>query len=157
MILDANIIHELIVCEKQIIQPPFELKQEKGHYRTGFELQSVDGKYFFKAFGRYNAAFNENFSVGLIYIPKQEKGNFEILRCNGPHGEHRMFPRHINYHIHIASHQAIESGLREDSVIEVTDKYANYEEALRFFVNYVHLKKDDIDRYFPPKQLSMFK
>ena len=156
MQFDELLINELINCEKQIIHPPAALKLEKGHYRIGFELQSNDRKYFFKAFGRYNAVFNENFSVGLIYFPQHEKGSYEVIRCNGPHGEHIQFPHHTYYHIHKASSEAINVGFKEDRMIEITDKYTNYEEALRFFVQYINVNAIDIERYFPPKQLSMF-
>ncbi len=83
MALDQNFIDELIRCQKQVIKEPSTWKLDKGNYRMGFELQSVNEEYFFSAFGRYNAMFNENFSFGLVYFPKHEKGSFEIIRCNG--------------------------------------------------------------------------
>ena len=70
-------------------------------------------KNIFTAFGRYNAMFNENFSFGLVYFPKHEKGSYEIIRCNGPHGEHVQFPHHVHYHIHKATKQNIENGLKK--------------------------------------------
>ncbi len=76
MLLDQDKIEELIACSKKCIKNPPPWKLEKGHYRTDFELQSADDLYFFSAFGRYNAVFNENFSFGLVYFPKQEKGSF---------------------------------------------------------------------------------
>lgn len=156
MTLDQDTIDNLIRCRKRIIKPPSQWKLDKGNYRTGFELQSIDYDYFFTAFGRYNEMFNENFSFGLVYFPKHEKGSYEIIRCNGPHGEHMQFPHHIHYHIHKASQQNIDSGLKEDSTIEITNQYTNFEEAFRFFVRYVNVIQADIDTIFPPKQSTLF-
>jgi hypothetical protein len=158
MKLTSELLKLLIETPKEIIQPPGKPKLDRGHYRIGFEMQSPDQKYFFSGFGRYNAMFEENFSVGLIFIPKDEKGMLEILRCNGPHGEHKMFPHHNYYHIHKATSETIDQGLKEDSFIELTDKFTTFGDALRFFVRYVHLKPDDIVKFFPDKdsQLEMF-
>ena len=159
MNLNNELINMLLNSTKEIVQPPGKPKLERGHYRIGFELQSIDKSFFFSAFGRYNAMFQENFSIGLIYIPKDEKGTHEILRCNGQHGEHKMFPHHTYFHIHRASEDAIEQGLNEDCCIEITDKYATFEEALRYFVKLVNLRSEDIKKYFPGKdlQLDIFK
>ena len=155
MKLDNEFIQILLNSTKEIVQPPNKPKLERGHYRIGFELQSIDKSYFFSAFGRYNVMFQENFSIGLIFIPKDEKGVYELLRCNGQHGEHKMFPHHTYFHIHRASTDAIEQGLREDCGIEITDKYATFEEAVRFFVSLIHLNPEDINKYFPAKDLQL--
>jgi hypothetical protein len=154
MKFDNELIKKLLICEKEIVQPPSKPKFERGHFRIGFELQSEDKDFYFTAFGRYNATFPENFSVGLVYNPRQEKGSYEILRCNGPHGEHKKFPHHVNFHIHKITTDAIENGLREDSFVEITDKYATFEEAVRFFVRYINLRPQDSKRYFPGRDLQ---
>ncbi len=156
MDIDQNVIDELIRCPKRIIKEPTSWKLEKGNYRIGFELQSIDEKYFFTAFGRYNAMFNENFSFGLVYFPKHEKGSYEIIRCNGPHGEHVQFPHHVHYHIHKATKQNIENGLKEDSTIEITTGYTTFDEAFRFFVCYINVIQGDINSIFPIKELTLF-
>ena len=155
MKFDNELTTKLLTCEKTIIQPPGKPKLERGHYRMEFQLQSIDEEFYFNAFGRYNAMFPENFSIGLVYDPKHEKGSYEIVRCNGPHGEHAMFPHHIHFHIHKITVDAIQHGLKEDSYIEITDKYAQYEDALRFFVTYINLKIEDIERFFPGRDLQM--
>ena len=159
MKFDADIINKLLTCKKKIVQAPGKLKLERGHYRIGFDMQSEDDNFYFSAFGRYNAMFPENFSIGLIYIPKDEKRSYEILRCNGPHGEHKMFPHHVHYHIHKITTDAVESALKEDCFIELTDKYATYDDALHFFVKYINLTADDIKQYFPGDdfQFKLFK
>jgi len=154
MKFDDDLINKLLSCEKKIIQPPGKPKLERGHYRIGFDLQSVDEAFFFTAYGRYNAMFPENFSLGLKYNPKQERGSFDLLRCNGPHGEHKMYPHHVYFHIHKITTDAMVNGLKEDSVIEITDRYANFEDALRFFVRHINLIPEDIKRHFPGRDLQ---
>lgn len=150
-----QLIQRLLNCPKEIVQPPVKPRHEKGHYRIGFELQSVDKEFYFNAFGRYNSTFPENFSVGLIYFPKDERGSFEILRCNGMHGEHKLFPHHVNFHIHKITTEAIENNLKEDCNIEITDEYVTFDDALRFFVKYINLNPEDIQKYFPGKELQL--
>src|SRR2546430_1685956 len=101
-------IDQLINCDKKIVThttgwrlPAW--KPDRGHHRIALELQSTDEEFLFNAFGRYNSQFEENFSFGLLYIPKHEKGSYEIVRCNGPHGEHLQYPHHVHYHIHKAT------------------------------------------------------
>jgi hypothetical protein len=78
MTFDDKLIKKLLTCEKEIVQAPGKLKLERGHYRIGFEMQSKDNEFHFGAFGRFNAVFQENFSIGLVYNPKHEKGSYEI-------------------------------------------------------------------------------
>ena len=154
MKFDDNLIKRLLTCEKEIVQTPGNFKLVRGHYRLEFEMQSTDKEFYFVAYGRYNSVFPENFSIGLRYYPRQEKGSFDILRCNGPHGEHKLSPHHTHFHIHKITTSAIESGLKEDCMIEITDKYANFEDALHFFVRYTKLKPDHIKSYFSDKNLQ---
>ncbi|MBP7496180.1 MAG: hypothetical protein KA792_00750 [Bacteroidales bacterium] len=156
MVLTQNIIDELITCQKRINKMPVEWKQDKGHFKVDFELQSLDEQYYFSAFGRYNEKFNENFSFGLVYLPKHIKGSYELIRCNGPHGEHHQFPHHIHYHIHKATQKNIEKGLKEDCTIEITTEYTNFDEAFHFFARHINIIQDDINILFPPKQTSLF-
>ena len=156
MTFNQNIIDEMIRCPKRMIKKPLPWKADRGQYRTEFELQSIDEQHFFTVFGRYNEKFNENFSFGLVYFPKHEKSSFEIIRCNGPHGEHKQFPHHIYYHIHKATEQNIESGLKENSTVEITESYTTFDESFRFFVKYINVIKSDVDSAFPHKQGSLF-
>lgn len=155
MKFDEQLILKLLTCPKEIVEAPGKQRLDRGHYRLGFDLQSIDKQFYFSAFGRYNAMFPENFSVGLVFFPKDEKGSYEILRCNGQHGEHMMFPHHNYFHIHKITPVAVNDLMREDCFIETTDKYATFEEALRFFVGYIQLKPNDIQKYFPGRDLQM--
>jgi hypothetical protein len=50
------------------------------------KLVSKDEVHKFSVFLRQNEVFQEDFTIGLIYI-NQEGKTFTIFRCNGPHGE----------------------------------------------------------------------
>ncbi len=149
-------INELITCEKQIIEPPSkDFKEERGHLKKTFTLKSIDGKFQFNAFIRYNSKFKENFSVGLDYNPKEEKGTICLIRCNGPHCENINFPHHISAHIHKASVETINSGQKPERNAEETNEYATLEEAIQFFTNFVNITSSDKKKYFPLTQQEL--
>ena len=67
-------IEDLIHCQKKIIDPPKkEMSLADGHWRNGMNLQSEDGEHDFIVFMRKNEDFEENFAIGLIYLPKDVK------------------------------------------------------------------------------------
>ncbi len=143
-------ITDLLNCEKQIVDPPTrEYKEERGQLKKNFTLQSSDGNFSFYGFVRGNVYFKENFSIGLDYNPKEEKGTICLLRCNGAHGENRIFPHHSVFHIHKASAETINSGLKPESNIEKTEAYASLEEAIQYFLTYINLNSQDKRKYFP--------
>ena len=73
-------IEKLINCPKRIIESPKkELQLVNGHWRNDMELQSDDGEYNFSVFMRKNEDFEENFSIGLIYNPRDVRGDIPLL------------------------------------------------------------------------------
>lgn len=148
-------IEELITCPKEVTDPPpKEMKKERGHWKKSFELESKDGDHRFLAFIRYNDEFIENFSVGLIYNPRERRGKIHLLRCNGPHGGTREFDHHDKPHIHKAKPEIINQELNSETYIEVTDRYASWQEALQFFIRRVNIK--NAAEHFPPPQSELF-
>jgi len=144
-----SFIQELLNCEKLIIDPPSkDFKEDRGQLKKTFSLQSVDGKYAFNAFIRGNIHFNENFSVGLDYNPKEEKGTLCLLRCNGAHGENNIFPHHSYFHIHQASAESINCGLKPECNIIETNDYASLEEAIQYFIKNINISLSDRRKYF---------
>jgi hypothetical protein len=145
-----ELLQELFDCEKTIIDPPSkEYKEERGHLKKSFTLQSLDGKYSFVGFIRCNVQFNENFSVGLDYNPREEKGTICLLRCNGSHGETKIYPHHSAFHIHMANAETINSGLKPESNIHVTTDYASLDEAIQFYLRKINVTMQDRKNYFP--------
>jgi hypothetical protein len=111
---------------------------------------------FFKGFIRVNVSFQENFSIGLDYNPKEEKGTICLLRCNGNHGENVVFPHHSACHIHRANAFTLNEGLKPESHIEQTAAYSGLEEAIQHFVKLINIDTAQADKHFPPKQLNLF-
>lgn len=145
-----GLIQELIDCEKEIVDPPpREFKKDRRQLKKNFTLRSLGGEYSFNAFIRVSTHFNENFSIGLDYNPKEEKGTICLLRCNGAHGENNVFPFHVSYHIHRASAETINKGLKPESNIENSDAYASFEEAIQFFIKEINVKLEDRRKHFP--------
>jgi hypothetical protein len=140
----------LITCPKKIVEPPKkEMKIEYGHKRNSMELRS-ENEDKFTVFMRVNIDFPENFSIGLDYWPKDEKGNLPLLRCNGPHGEVSELlnqPKtHFVPHVHKAKEENIIAGLRAEKGAEPTGEYITFEQALTYFLNFINIK--DVESYF---------
>lgn len=130
----------LITCPKEIVNPPKQtMTLTNGHYRNSMDLCSVDGKHKFHVYMRKNEKFQENFSIGLEYCPNDGTPNITLLRCNGPHGEHindwKIDEHFFGYHIHIATAENINSGLRPEKNAVLTNSYATFEDALSYFLN----------------------
>lgn len=149
----------LIDCEKIIIDAPGKLKPDRGNLKSNFTMKSKDGKFSFYGFIRRNIKFQENFSVGLIYNPREERGTVELIRCNGPHGENNVYPHHINSHIHRASAERINTGLKPDGEIEMTNEYTTLDEGIQYYLKLINLTQIDRIKYFSPPsgQLDLFK
>ncbi len=141
-------IEQLISCPKKIVEPPKkEMQLVNGHWRKDFKLQSEDGEYDFTVFIRKNEDFEENFSVGFIYYPREIRGDIHLLRCNGPHGPHILFDHHNRFHIHKADPDNLASGAKAERTAYVTKNYASYQDALGYFLKKCNIK--DSEKYFP--------
>jgi hypothetical protein len=128
-------IQELIEMPKRItVRPQRQMQLIYKHYRNNLKLESTDGQFNFSVFMRKNEDFHENFSIGLVYHPKDDPREIHLLRCNGPHGPHQLFSHHEKCHLHIAKEANIREGLREDRDAFVTEKYSTFEDALIFFL-----------------------
>jgi len=142
-------IERLIECPKNIIAPPKrEMTLHRGNWRNDMKLQEQGGDNVFSVFMRKNADFEENFSIGLIHLPKGVKGDAVLIRLNGPHGPHLLFDYHDRYHIHIAHSDNMEAGLKEERKAFITNEYASFQEALAYFIKRCRIL--NANDYFPP-------
>ena len=69
-------IERLIDCPNRIIESPRkELQFVNAHWQNDLNLQSGDGGYDFSVLMRKNEDFEENFLIGLIYNPRDVRGD----------------------------------------------------------------------------------
>jgi hypothetical protein len=137
-------IDRLISCPKMIAEPPKrDMRSERGSKRNNMELRSTAGDLEFSVFIIINEDFEENFSIGLNYSPRDERGTVCLLRCNGPHGDFigaSPVPQsHFRYHVHRAKTENMEAGLKAECGGQATERYASYRDALVFFLNEINV------------------
>lgn len=143
-------IEELIICPKTIIEAPKDSGISRGSHKTVFGMSSIDGLYNFNGFISRNTFFQENFSIGLVYVPKEEKGKICLLRCNGLHGETIGIPHHSFFHIHTVKADDINNGIKVEKHIEKTEEYSTLENAIQFYLKRINILPTDRQKYFPP-------
>jgi len=136
---------ELISCPKIITEAERkDLTLDRGHWRKRLILLSEDGKYKFSVFLRKADDFADDFSVGLIFHPKDEKESLVLFRCNGPHEKTEdpalLKKDHFGYHIHKGKAEWINDGDREPKSSGLTKEYASFEESVYYFVQFTGIK-----------------
>jgi hypothetical protein len=155
----------LISCQKAVTEPPKRQSKLTGaDFRNDMKLvASIQIPGEFDVFMRQSEDFPENFSIGLIYRPKDGRPDLTLLRCNGQHGVYNGSASqdpdhpHWGYHVHRASEQALENGLRPEKFAVATTDFASYEEAVQYFITIVNVTAHDVDKYFPrPGQRTLF-
>ena len=110
----------------------FVLKLKRGHAEFDLDLNGAGGSPFRVVARRSN--FNPlDFSVILAYRVPGSNQVLRLKRYNGKSHEHtNPIERQTFYdfHIHTATERYQLSGNREDSFAEVTDRYANVDQAV---------------------------
>lgn len=150
MIFTDPLIEELISCPKRITSPPKQVKSNRGSTKLQFEMQSLDGEHNFEGFITKNDVFQENFSIGLFYNLKAEKGGVKLLRCNGAHGGNKNVIHHFVNHVHTVKAEDLNNGIFAERHVTITEEYATHEDALQFYLKRINLKAEDRIKHFPP-------
>jgi hypothetical protein len=134
MIFTALIIDELIACEKLITEAPTrEFKEENRHRRKDMRLQDCqDAKQQFSVFIRQSFEFDEDFSLGLVYLSVDGK-RMTMIRYNGQHDQsndpYDQAKTHFQYHIHKATPENLNNGCYDKHPASATGNYASFAEA----------------------------
>ena len=136
-------LERLISCSKIIVDPPKrEMKLIRGNLCNSMKLESKDGEHGFLVFIRKHERFAENFSVGLTFQHKDQRGKSTIIRCNGPtaYSNNPLDCNvHFSYHIHRMSIEDFNNGCEHPYDKMPSKDYASYEEALSYFINLVNI------------------
>ncbi len=149
MIFTDELIDELINCSKKVIDAPKDSSVGRGSSKTKFLLESIDGQHSFSGFISKNLTFQENYSIGLVYNPKEEKGKIVLLRVNGPHGPNENAPHHNGPHVHLSTAERINAGLKPEGVIETEVPYSTVEDAIQHYLKRINIILADRQKYFP--------
>ena len=151
MIFTDQLTQELINCPKKIVDAPKDSGIMRGSKKWKFTMESTDGQHSFSGFISENTTFQENFSLGLVYNPKDEKGHIVLVRVNGPHGPNEKAPHHTGPHIHRATADSINAGLKPESGEIITDvPFATIEDAIQHYVRLINIVAADRQKHFPP-------
>jgi hypothetical protein len=150
MLFTDELIAELIGCPKTVTGAPKDSGVGRGSSKIKFSLESVDGNHSFNAFISRNLTFQENFSIGLVYQQKDEKGTIVLLRVNGPHGPNVNIPHHEGPHVHLATAERINLGLKPEGHIETGVPYATIEDAIQYFIRRINMIPTDRQKHFSP-------
>lgn len=142
--LTDSFIDQLITCRKIISTPPKkEMIHDRQHLKNDMKVCSKDDQYNFSV------------SIGLKYHPADVPETIVLLRCNGPHGPHKLFDHHSEYHIHISNAENMKLGIKPERHAIITNEYSTYDEALKFFIKKCNI--EGANEYFTTvKQLSLF-
>ncbi len=141
----------LVSCQKTVTEPPRRaMRTEHRHQRNDMRLTSTDGAHHFRAFFRQSLEFDEDFSIGLEYIPTDGR-SFILLRMNGQHdvsNDPQEARAHFRHHVHRAAAEQVCQGFFNSLPSEPTDLYASFREAIVAFFSEVGIIEQP-ERFFP--------
>ena len=125
-----------LLAERKVLPEDFpnqsKLKSKHGHKEFEREITGENGS-LFRLVLRQSESNQLDFSIILLYIPKGSNQQFRLRRHNGKSHEHTN-PIEKNtfygFHIHTATERYQQSGYREDTYAEETNRYADYHSAI---------------------------
>lgn len=110
-----------------------QIRPKRGHKERELDVVGKD-KSEFRLVLRQSEFNPLDFSVILVYRPAKLNQLFRLRRYNGKSHEHSNTieaQTFYNFHIHTATARYQESGLREDWFAEPTDRYADFNGAIK--------------------------
>ena len=144
-----DFLDELLSCPKTITEGVRSVPNRGGYTKKEFKMKSTDGLYDFKGFINHNDKFPEDFSCGLVYNPKEEKGKFCIIRVNGLHGGNKHIPHHSHCHEHRTDAEDINNGIKAERHIEEVKSYTTCEQGVQYYVKRINIVEPDRSKHFP--------
>lgn len=109
------------------------IRPKRGHSERELDITGDDSSEF-RLILRQSQFNHLDFSVILAFRPAGLGQLFRLRRYNGKSHEHTNTLegiRFYNFHIHTATERYQESGLREDSFAEETDRFQDFNGAIR--------------------------
>lgn len=152
-------LQKLLSCEKVITKHARrQMAEENGYERNDMDLESAPGEFEspqkFRIFIRRTTRMQENFSVGLLWLPPEGRPVI-LLRCNGLHVKNQHVAHHRVPHIHRITMEEIRNEIYEPKHVEQTSAYVNLEGAIPYFLRLCHIQNGEQD--FPAlREISLF-
>lgn len=129
-------IQRLLSEEKPLpldFQKQIQLKPKRSHKEDEFDFNGKDGSEF-RLILRQSKINQFDFSIILAYRIPKSSALFRLRRYNGkshPHTNSIENKTFYDFHVHTATERYQESGWREDTYAEPTDRFADFHGALR--------------------------
>ncbi len=128
---------DLMIKERKPLQANYrssvKLRDKRGHKERDLDVAGEDGTQY-RLILRQSDFNALDFPIILAVNPSDSNQLFRLRRYNGKSHEHTNQIEgntFYNFHIHHATERYQESGSREDAFAKVTDRYADFHEALR--------------------------
>lgn len=112
------------------------MKPKRGHKEQELDLQG-EARNEFRIILRQSKFNPLDFSVILAYLPPETNQVFRLRRYNGKSHEHTNTiegQTFYGFHIHEATARYQELGMREDSYATMTDRFADFQGALKCLI-----------------------
>ena len=158
VILDDDEIGDLIGVPKTLARGRTNwpsLRSKRGHVEAHVEYAGADGSEF-KVVLRRSSYNPLAFSVVLMVRAPDSNRWFRLRRYNGNNHEHKNLierNRICDFHIHTATERYQRRGMREDGYAEPTDRFSDYDSAVRCLAEDTALELATAD---DPSQLGLF-
>jgi hypothetical protein len=105
----------------------------KGHKKKSIEFNGEEGTQF-RLYYRESMKNPLDFSVGLYIIREDTGEDFCLVRYNGKSHRHQnkcpKGPKFFDFHIHQATKECQEKGIKEEDFAVITKKYSTAKQAL---------------------------
>ena len=139
---------EGFIQERKVLPDDWYSKLIRPNKENGELTVIGDNGNEFRIIVRPDDAMPLDFSVFLVVIPPKSNQDFKLRRYNGRHGRHRNpieKERIEGFHIHYATERYQRRGSKEETYAVQTERYNNYEDALRCLIQ-------DTNFVEPPQQ-----
>ena len=132
---DADISR--LLAERKPLDKDFisqvRMRGKRGHKEQELDIQGVSGNQFCLILRQ--SSFNVlDFSIILVHCPADTNQIFRLRRYNGKSHEHTNTiesDSFYEFHIHTATERYQESGAREDTFAEPTNRFSDFHSAVK--------------------------
>jgi hypothetical protein len=126
-----------LLAERKLLPDDYrkklKLREKRGHREAELSVAGAVGTEF-RLIARHNSLNVLDFSIIIAVCPAGSNQLFRLRRHNGKSHEHTNqieASTFYDFHIHMATERYQELGMREDAYAEATDRFGDFDGALR--------------------------